>query len=176
MNRRLPLIAINALGGGAVLASYAYGLSSPHAASGSIWGGVPESAQGLYTASMLLAATGYFPFTYLFAFAIDPTRTRIAGFGMGLVNACYALVLLGSALWMPLTDAYLDAPSGTGWVAVKTVLVAVALGSLGLMFSLTRIEPRPAPWLRRLAIAGCLAFCFQTVVLDACIWVMLFPS
>jgi hypothetical protein len=171
MTARLVLILVNAIGGMAVLVSYYQGLSSPHAASGAIWGGVPESARALYTTAMLCAAAGYFPFTYLFLFGSDPERS-----GRIRLPLFYLLVLIPSALWLPLTDAYLDAPAPGRWWMVKLVLLATAAGSLGLLRSIPRVRPEPAPLPRRLAIVGCVAFCFQTIVLDAAIWVILFPT
>jgi hypothetical protein len=175
MSQRVLLLAVNAIGGLAVLASYAHGISSPHAASGAIWGGVPASAQGLYTTSMFTAAIGYFPFTYLFAFHSDPARARIGGASLNLVSVLYAFVLIPSAMWLPLTAQYLDAPSESGWIAIQATLAAVALGSAGLFISILRLEPRPPRKLRLAALTGCTFFCFQTVVLDAVVWVMLFP-
>ena len=175
MSARALLIAVNLVGGIAVLASYVQGMASPHASNGGIWGGVPEAARGLYTISMFTAATGYFPFTWLFAFGCDGERTRFAGRSLHLVTLCYGLVLLPSALWMPLTDAYLDAPSDGGWAAIVVVLVLAAAGSLGLLVSLLRMDPPAGRVARGIAIAGCVAFCFQTVVLDAVVWTLLFP-
>ena len=175
MNPRLLLIIVNLLGGVAVLASYVQGTSSPHATHGGIWGGVPEAIRGGYTVCMFAAAAGYFPFTWLFAFGCDPTRTRFGGRSLHLVTFFYGLVLVPSALWLPLTTAYLDAPSDGGWIAILTVLALAALGSLGLLRCLLQMTPRPTGRVRPIAITGCLAFCFQTVVLDAIVWTLLFP-
>lgn len=171
MTPRATLILVNLVGGIAVLVSYYLGLSSPHAASGAIWGGVPESARSLYSTSMLCAAAGYFPLTWLLIFGSDPGRSRPIE-----LPILYLLVLIPSALWLPLTDAYLDAPGPAGWWAIKLVLAATALGSLGLLRAVLRAKPAPSPTLRWLALLGGLAFCFQTVVLDAIVWVMLFPT
>lgn len=175
MSQRALLLGVNAIGGLAVLASYAHGTSSPHATNGGIWGGVPVSAQGLYTTSMITAAIGYFPFTYLFAFHVDPARARFGGAPLGLVTVLYGFVLIPSAMWLPLTTRYLDAPSTPGWIAIQFTLATVALASAGLFACILRLEPRPPRKLWGLALSGCTFFCFQTVVLDALVWVMLFP-
>ncbi|MEE3329707.1 MAG: hypothetical protein VX246_02460 [Myxococcota bacterium] len=176
MSGRTTLLLVNGIGGIGVLASYVNGIDSPHTASGGIWGGVPEAAQGLYTVSMFTAASGYFPFTYLFTFGVDPVRARFMGFRLSFVTALYALVLFPSAMWLPLTARYLDAPSSGGWLAIQAVLATVAIASLGLLACIVTLTPSPPRWLRIASITGALFFCFQTVVLDAVIWVVSFPN
>ena len=62
--QNLALALLNALGGIAVLGSYAYAFSYSSELRAGLWGGVPESLQPIYTVNMLLAAAGYFPFTW----------------------------------------------------------------------------------------------------------------
>ena len=108
---RRSLLWLNLLGGSAVLGSYGYGLASNPLTRGDLWGAVPESLRPLYTTSMLLAAAGYFAFSFFVFFRLDPQRTRILGrYGFGAFHALYALILLPSALWMPLTFAMLESP------------------------------------------------------------------
>jgi len=172
---RAGLLWLNALGGLAVLASY--GLLFTRAdASAVLWGGVPESLRPLYTTNMLLAAAGYFPFTALLVLASDPARVRFFGrFGQGALYWLYGLVLIPSALWMPLTFAYVDAPSAAGWWLVRADLALAGLGSLGLLGCTLTVQPRPARWLQALAVLGCLFFCLQTAVLDATLWPAWYP-
>ena len=168
---RLLLIALNVVGGIAVLGSYLHGVATHPDTSGQVWGGVPEELKPIYIASMLLAAAGYFPFTYFVTFRLDPDRTRIAGrFRFGLFVGLYAMVLAPSAVWMPLTFAMLDAPSPLLWLGIRLVLFAVALGSLAILAALLAARPRQSGWAFRLAIAGCVAFCLQTALLDALVW------
>ena len=168
---RLLLLAVNVVGGIAVLGSYVHGVATHPEASGQVWGGVPAGWRPLYIASMLLAAAGYFPFTYFIAFQLDPDRTRIGGrFDFGLFIYLYAIVLASSAVWMPLTFAMLDAPSWLLWLGIRVVLFAVALGSLAILAALLSARPHDSGWAFRAAIAGCLAFCLQTAVLDALVW------
>jgi hypothetical protein len=173
---RRSLLWLNLLGGSAVLASYAHGLVSNPLTRGALWGGVPDSLRPLYTASMLLAAAGYFAFGFFVFFRLDPARSRIAGrFGFRAFHALYALVLVPSALWLPLTFAMLEAPSGALWLAIRGVLALVALGSLGLVVAIATARPPEAPVSRAVAIAGAVAFSFQTAVLDAWVWPAYFP-
>ena len=71
------MIWINVLGGSAVLASYAYGLASNPLTRGDVWGGVPETLRPFYTVTMLLAAAGYFAFSYFVFFKVDPDKARV---------------------------------------------------------------------------------------------------
>jgi hypothetical protein len=173
--RRL-FAAINVLGGVAVLGSYALGIAAHPDTRGEVWGGVPQGLRPLYTVSMLLAAAGYFAFSGFVWLRLDPERTRIAGrFGFGLLNALYALILAPSALWMPLTFEMLEAPSAGLWAAIRLVLAAVGLGSLGLLAALLAVRPREPAWAHALAVAGCAAFAVQTALLDALVWPAFFP-
>jgi hypothetical protein len=169
--QRLRLVLINVLGGLAVLGSYAWGLGTHADAGAQVWGGVPEGLKPLYTVSMLLAAAGYFPFTAFILFGLDPERVRVAGrFGYAIFPLLYALILAPSALWMPLTFAMVETPSAGLWLSIRLVLFAVAAGSLGILAALRRSEPRPRGVFYGLAIAGCIAFCVQTALLDAFVW------
>lgn len=171
---RAIFVALNVLGGAAVLGSYAHGLAT-HADPGRIWGGVPDAWKPWYTRSMLLAAAGYFPFTYWFLTRVDPDRVRIGPVGWGAVLACYAAVLAGSALWLPLTFRMLERPSAGLWVLVRADLFLVAAGALGLLACLLLGRPRDRSLLFWAAVIGLLAFCWQTVVLDALVWPSYFP-
>jgi hypothetical protein len=173
---RRSLLWLNVVGGVAVLGSYAHGLASHPLTRSEVWGGVPESLRPFYTVSMLCAAAGYFAFSFFVFFRLDPPTTRVFGrFGFGAFHLLYALILLPSALWMPLTFAMLDAPSGALWAAIRATLALVGIGSLGLVAAIARAEPARAPVARGVAVAGALAFSLQTAVLDALVWPAYFP-
>ena len=167
------MILINILGGAAVLGSYAIGLLTHPNASQVLWGEVPDSIRPYYTASMFLAAMGYFAFIYFILFRLDPIKTRVAGrFGFGLFTALFAGILIPSALWMPLTYLAVERSSlALVWV-VRIVLWLVALASLALFYAILKVEPRQSLWAQRLALVGCIAFYIQTAFLDAIVWVM----
>jgi hypothetical protein len=173
---RRSLLGLNLMGGSAVLGSYAHGLATNPLTRGQLWGGVPEWLQPLYTASMLLAAAGYFAFGFFVFFRLDPRRTRVLGrFGYGAFHLLYGLILLPSALWLPLTFAMLEAPDDGLWRLIRVVLALVAAGSLGLVAAIASARPREARLARRVALAGALLFAFQTAVLDALVWPAFFP-
>jgi hypothetical protein len=167
---RTTLIIINILGGLLVLASYAWGFLVEPKAGDILWGGVPASLRPVYTISMFLAAAGYFVFS-IFILHLDPERTKILNWpGFKVFNILFAVILIPSALWLPLTMLALNHASQLFVWFVRLDLVLVALGSLGLLYALIKVHPRKTAWLQRLAIIGGLLFIFQTVILDAVIW------
>jgi hypothetical protein len=118
---------------------------------------------------MVLAAAGYILFTVYLLFVLDPDKVKInirAGF-KGF-NVLYLLILIPSALWMPLTYAMLDNPNNLIWLAIRIALMLVGLGGLGLLSALLSIQPRSRVLLT--AFIGCIFFCIQTVLLDALVW------
>ena len=175
--QRRIMLWINLLGGTAVLASYAHGLSTHLATRAQLWGHVPPSLLPLYGACMLAAAACYLAFTYWIFFCLNPDEARIAGrFGFGLFNLLYTVILVPSALWMPLTFAMMEQPSSGLWLAIRLTLASVGMGSLGLLVALLTLRPRQPAWAYGLAVIGCIAFCVQTALLDAWVWPAFFPA
>jgi len=165
------------LGGGAVVLSYAYILGIDPAMQVALWGGVPPALLPAYVASMALATGGYFAFTFFLFFRADPDRARIADrFGYDLFRGLYLMILVPSALWLPLTSAMIQQPSSILWLGIRLVLAMVGLGSLGLLLALLSLQPRQPARAYWLAVAGAVAFCTQTAVLDLVVWTALFPA
>jgi hypothetical protein len=164
------------LGGAGVLVSYAYSLGVDPVTQAGLWGGVPAALLPAYITSMALATGGFFAFT-LFLWRADPDRARIANrFGYGLFSVLYLMILAPSALWLPLTSVMVEEPSNALWLGIRLVLALVALGSVGLLLALLSLRPREPAIGYRLAVAGVLAFCLQTVILDLGVWTSLFPA
>ena len=171
---RRAMAWINIVGGIAVLGSYAHGIWTHPGSAGDVWGGVPEWLKPFYTVSMLTAAAGYFAFTYFLFFRVEPDEARVADrFSLRLFNALYVLILFPSALWMPLSFEYLRAPGPALWWAVRVTLAVVGVASLLLILALARLSPGGTAHV--LAVAGAVAFTFQTLVLDAIVWPLYFP-
>ncbi len=165
------LIAINIVGGVLVLGSYAQGLMAHPENRNALWGGVPKSVQPLYTVGMILAALGYFAFTYFVLFRIDAGEVRIASrFSFRVFYLIYALILLPSALWMPLTYAALHSHSSGLFHAIRITLAVVGLASLALLATLVSLHTSHSSYAYWLAVAGSAAFCLQTAILDALVW------
>ncbi len=55
-------------------------------------------------------------------------------------------------------------------------LFVFALGSPGILYGLLRVEYRQSTWWYRLAVPGCVLYCWQTVALDAIVWTYYFPA
>jgi hypothetical protein len=174
--QRIILLVITILGGTAVLGSYAHGLITRPNARGALWGNVPGSLVPLYTAWMLPAALGFLACTYFILFRLNPDEARVAGrFSYQAFYWIYILILAPSALWMPLTFLMINRPSLLLWIIIRIVLALVGLGSIALMAALLAVHPSSPAWAHRLAIIGCVAFAFQTVILDAIVWPVFFP-
>jgi hypothetical protein len=82
--------------------------------------------------------------------------------------------MVTSALWLPLTFAYLDSPSNALWLAVRVDLFGVAVGSIGLMVALFVMRPRAEGLTGVLAMLGLLLFLLQTAFLDPIVWPQFF--
>jgi hypothetical protein len=171
------LAAVNIVGGILVLGSYAHGLVTHPDNRGALWGGVPDSIQPLNAVFMLMAAAGYLAFTHYILFRLGPGEVRIADrFGFWLFDVIYALILLPSALWMPLTYAMIEDPSDGLWWAIRITLAVVGLGSVALLAVLLSLRPSQTSVAYWLAIAGSCAFCLQTAIMDAIVWSVFFRS
>ena len=172
---KVILLVINILGGAAVLLSYVYGLKAQPGGAGALWGGVPPGIRPAYTASMLLSALAYFLFLYYLLISVDPGSTLVANrFGFGIFSVIFLVILVPSALWMPLTNVYLAHPGPGWWSAVRIVLALVAIGAVALVwaiYSTKGASPGLSFWL---ALAGSAYFAFHVGVLDAILWPALF--
>jgi hypothetical protein len=167
-------LAINVVGGMAVLGSYVHGLVTHPETRGQLWGSMPLELQAVYNVTMWLAALGYFFFSHTFCVKTDADEVRFGSYGFGLINALYALIMVTSALWLPLTFAYLESPSEALWLAVRIDLFGVALGSVGLMIALFVMRPRAEGPSGVLAMLGLLLFLLQTAFLDPLVWPQFF--
>jgi hypothetical protein len=165
------------LGGALVPVSYVHGLVTHPEARSELWGGVPEAFQLLYTVSMLLAAWGFFLFTGFILFRVDPEKDPGDGLpGFGIFPLLYSLILIPSALWLPLTFAYMEHPSTWLWWVIRADLFLVGLGALGLFPALFAFRSAKRGAFFFFAMAGLAFFSWQTAVLDALVWPYYFPQ
>jgi hypothetical protein len=173
--RKWVFLIINIIGGIAVLGSYILGFTGKANAGVILWGGVPQEIRPFYTAGMLLATAGYFAFSYFIFFRLDADHTCIADrFGFSAFNILYSAILFPSALWLPFTFLAAESSSPLWLWLVRLVLWIVGAGSLVLLIALWKVRPRQPRWAHSLAILGSLAFCLQTALLDAIVWVIYF--
>jgi hypothetical protein len=173
---RRPLLVLNVVGGVSVLGSYALAFAYSDAVRDGLWGGVPAALQPLYTVNMLLAAAGYFPFTWLFVLG-EPAypAARAAGHDRAML-AIYGLVLVPSALWLPMTAFLIESPSVLPYWLVRLDLFAVAAGALAILVRTAqhgRARGTVPGWL---PFAGAVPFFLQTAVLDALVWPAFYPA
>jgi hypothetical protein len=90
-----------------------------------------------YTASMALAAAGFFAFTYFLVVHADLDEAPIAGrLRYSLFLGVYAVILVPSALWLPLTSAMIQHLSSVLWLGIRLVHALVGLGSVALLWAL----------------------------------------
>ncbi len=168
---RKVFLLLNAIGGSAVLGSYAWTLLSRPIDMDGLWGGTPEGIRPFYGVFMVLAAVGYFFFTAFFLRRLRPDSCRRFGVSSwSLLGGLYGAVFVASALWMPLTAEMLQHPGEGLWLAIRVVLLVVGGASLALLVVLLTIDVDRSGWLYPAAVAGLIAFCVQTAVLDALVW------
>lgn len=173
--QQIILLIINFIGGVAVIGSYVLGLSGQSGGANVLWGGVPSSVRPVYGVSMILSALGYFAFLYFILFRLVPDEVSIGGgFGFSLFFAIFLVILIPSALWMPLTNAYIGNPSTALWIGIRTVLMLVGLASIALVWALLSLEEKGSGVAYWLAVAGSAYFAFHTAILDAIVWAALF--
>jgi len=173
--QQIILLVINIVGGTTVIGSYIYGLNAQSGGANVLWGGVPENIRPIYTVSMILSALGYFAFLYYIFFRLEPAEISIAGIsGFTVFYVIFLLILIPSAFWMPLTNVYVDNPTTTMWVLVRTVLAIVGLASLALLWAFLALDGKVQGVSYWLAIVGAGYFAFHTAVLDAIVWAALF--
>lgn len=170
-SQQRSLAILNVLGGLAVLGSYVLAFAYSPAIRVGLWGGVPDGIRPLYTVSMLLAALGYFPFTYQLVFRFPPEDFfEIVHRRYRILHLVYGLILVPSALWLPLTAEMLELPSAPLWWSIRGVLGMVAVGSTALLVILVVVAVRRGGALAWVSVAGGAAFWVQTAVLDALVW------
>jgi hypothetical protein len=173
--QQIILLIINIIGGAAVIGSYVLGLRGQSGGADVLWGGVPTSIRPVYGVSMILSALGFFAFLYFILFRLVPDEVSIGGrFGFSLFFAIFLVMLIPSALWMPLTNVYVGNHSAGTWIAVRTVLVLVGLASIGLVWALLSLQAKNHGIAYWLAVAGSGYFAFHTAILDAIVWAALF--
>ncbi len=172
---KIILLLINIVGGVSVLGSYVYGLMTHPGQGNELWGAVPKALQPMYTLSMFSATFGYFLFFYHVTIKMNADKTLFMwGLSYRSLYGVFATILLFSALWMPLTFAWIADPSQELWIMVRVVLAMVGIASLALVvlfWNLKNTSPDQFWWP---SVLGACLFFFQTGILDAIVWPALF--
>ena len=140
-----------------------------------MWGGVPNNIRPIYTVSMLISAAGFFVFsTYTFLKVFKESFTLPYCLKKWTIHLSYILILIPSALWIPLVNVMLEKPSDLIWFSIRTVLLLVALGTLSLLILILKAKKDKKDLFYSATIFGLIWFLFHTGVLDAIIWPYLF--
>jgi hypothetical protein len=170
------LIWIILIGGSAVLASYVYGFVAQPSALSQLWDVLPEAVRSPYVVSIGLATISFFVYT-AFLLRVDANRVRVGErWGYVIFLWLYILILIPSALYVPLGIAMVQRPGSGLWIGIRLVLGLVAVGAWGLEVALATMRPRePVAWYW-MAVAGSAVFAFHTTVLDAIAWPTFFAA
>jgi len=173
--QQLILLAVIVVFGAGVIGSYVQGISANPGGAEKLWGGVTGGLRTFNYVTMLLAVVGFFLFTYYLFFRTDPATAQVAGcLNFWVFIAIYALILLPSVFWMPLTFNVLASHNTSTWFAVRAVLFIAGFASLALTIALLTLQPRILDISYWLAVAGSALFCIQTLIMDAFIWAAYF--
>jgi hypothetical protein len=165
--QKIIILAINLIGGAAVIGSYIFGLANKTNGANALWGGTSASIKPIYTISMFLAALGYFFFIYFILFKLSP-----AGFNFNILYLIFFGILGASIFWMPLSNAFVSHPSAGLWLAIRFILAIVGFSSIALAWVLISMKGTGLAY--NLAVAGSIYFTFHTAILDAILWPIFF--
>jgi len=164
------------LGGFAVIVSYVAGMVSHPNTEQLIFGRITPSLKSIYLVSMPLAVVGYLLFLYFILFQLDAGTVQIWGSdGFLVLDIIFAVILVFSAFWMPLTYKLIETQWRGWWFYIRMVLFFVALGSLALLCAFLMISQKEPAWSYWLAISGAVVFFIQTGIIDAFVWTAKFP-
>jgi hypothetical protein len=154
-----------------VIGSYILGINSSGTAD-IMWGGVPNSWRGIYTLSMIISALSFFVFS-LYTFTQILSLKAKSRYPLNTLHILYFLILLPSALWIPLVNFMISNPTDLTWIAIRVVLILVALGSLGLLLFFLTLSSKTKVVFYYLSVVGLIIFLFHTAILDAIVWPLL---
>src|SRR4030042_1453932 len=158
---------INVVGGVAVILSYILSILAHQGNAEALWGSISGGLRSFYFVSMLLAALSYFAFTYFILFRLNPESVQIFQVMKFVVfPVIYCLILIPSALWMPLSYAMVGQPQIGLWIGIRAVLLTVGLAALCLVIVLLALSPRPGGTAYWLAVGGGVLFCAHPLILD----------
>jgi hypothetical protein len=158
--KTILLLIILILGPGVLVSYYIAGQSNPFGMD-ALWGNIPEKLKLVYPIGMLIATTGFFPFTYFCLFKSEQPAKYILG---------YLLILIPSILWLPLTVEYLKEPNSMTWIIIRVVLFAVAIGALLIYRQIAKERNVDSQTLLKWSKIGLMGFIFHTLVLDGLVW------
>jgi hypothetical protein len=171
------LLGIMVIGGAAVIGSYIQGFKTHPGSADALWGGVTGGLRTFNFFTMILAALGFFAFAYWLFFRVDPGQIKVlGGVGFWIFHIIFLVILIPSAIWMPLSFAYLAHPGSGLWFGIRLVLVLVGVGALALLAAILTATPRETGIAYWFAVGGAVFFSVQTAGLDMLVWPALFRA
>ena len=171
-NRNLCFLLVNLILGFAVILSYIWGLVYYPEYGTALWGNIETSYIPYIIFSMLLAALGYFVFSFYF---INYKKFQTLNASEYIyILSLYIVILFFSALWMPLSIGFIDTNNNFFLILDLVSLYLVGISSLLLTIFLLqdKIMRRKLIW--KLSVLGGFQFTFHTLIIDAIYWGMNF--
>jgi len=173
--QQLILLGIIIVGGVSVIGSYIYGFRTHPNSVNSLWGRTPKTLRLINLPFMILAAIGFIVFSYFILFHLNPEEIQIANsFGFYLFHIIFALILIPSAFWMPLTFAMIARPKTGLWIGIRLTLTIVGISSIALLLVLLYLNTNEPGLVYWFAVGGAIAFSIQTVLFDVFLWPIFF--
>lgn len=171
-------VAINLVGGLAVLSSYLFCFILYPTYSRSLWGSASDKVITFFVISMVLAAAGYAWFTF---YLLKGNKLEDSNFGtlfgVKIINLLYLMVLTCSTIWMPASISFSMSENIFVELIIRLILWTVGLSSLGILIYIynINIDDGKSSFLSHMfALLGTMVFTIHTLILDAVIWPFLY--
>lgn len=166
-SNQILFLAINILGGTAVILSYILGFKSSKG-SNLLWGGISKNFQKIYTLSMIVSAIGYFIFSsYIF-------KILAVNVNYSFFYYAYLILLVTSALWLPLVNMMNKKKNALLWISIRATLILTAFSFFFILVLFLSIVPNGIHYY--LSVAGLIIITLHTGVLDAILWPHFYTS
>jgi len=170
--RNILFLLVNLILGFAVILSYIWGLVYYPEYGSALWGKVETNNIPYIIFSMLLAAVGYFVFSFYFLnykkFQTFNTLEYL------YILSLYIVILFFSALWMPLSIGFINTNNNLFLILDLVSLYLVGISSLLLTIFLIQDKSLRRKLIWKLSVLGGFQFTFHTLIIDAIYWGMNF--
>tara|TARA_B100000029_G_scaffold108944_1_gene100395 strand:+ start:10079 stop:10606 length:528 start_codon:yes stop_codon:yes gene_type:complete len=170
--RNILFLLVNLILGFAVILSYIWGLVYYPEYGSALWGKIETNNIPYIIFSMLLAAVGYFVFSFYFLnykkFQTFNTLEYL------YILSLYIVILFFSALWMPLSIGFINTNNNLFLILDLVSLYLVGISSLLLTIFLIQDKSLRRKLIWKLSVLGGFQFTFHTLIIDAIYWGMNF--
>ena len=162
-------LLVTIIGGLGVILSYILGVRFGKGAD-ALWGGVPQNIRGVYTISMLISAVSYMIFSFYVFLNLGKNSFDNAFRGVMLVFVSYILLLICSALWLPLVNVMVANPKQLIWILIRGTLLITGIASVVITYLLVSAGSKSPNLHYYLSVIGGIIFSVHTLVLDGLFW------